>query len=316
LNKVIVADEDGFATTELVPLKCNPAKVLPSYLAHFLRSPGFLDFAKTVVSGAKMPRMVMSEFWKYRVPIPPLQEQRRVVTILDKTNTLRVKSQEFLRELDRMAQSIFFEMFGDQHLHNISPESVKLAELVNINPSITLHERKSLLNSEVSFLPMASICENDKNVIVNELRPYDLVAKGYTSFKRGDLLVAKITPCYENGKMAIASELLTEYGFGSTEFHVFRTTDERLCLFVFYLLKQAWVMEAGAKSMKGAAGQKRVPADFFSSLRVINPQPQALETFADRISKIECMKKSVKQSLLELDALFFALQHQAFSGAL
>ena len=63
LNKVVIADEDGVATTELVPLRCDPSRLDPSYLAHFLRGPEFLRFATNVVAGAKMPRMVMSEFW-------------------------------------------------------------------------------------------------------------------------------------------------------------------------------------------------------------------------------------------------------------
>ena len=113
LNKVVVADEDGVATTELVPLRCNPEKVLPSYLAYFLRSSEFLNFANTVVAGAKMPRMVMSEFWRYPVPTPPLSEQRRIAAILDKADALRTKRREALAQLDRLAQSIFVEMFGD-----------------------------------------------------------------------------------------------------------------------------------------------------------------------------------------------------------
>ncbi len=113
LNKVVVADEAGVATTELVPLRCNPEKVLPSYLAYFLRSSEFLNFANTVVAGAKMPRMVMSEFWRYPVPTPPVSEQRRIAAILDKADALRTKRREALAQLDRLAQSIFVEMFGD-----------------------------------------------------------------------------------------------------------------------------------------------------------------------------------------------------------
>lgn len=113
LNKVVVADEAGYATTELVPLHCNLERVLPSYLAYFLRSAEFLSFANTVVAGAKMPRMVMSEFWKFEVPLPPIAEQRRIATILDKADALRTKRREALAQLDRLAQSIFVEMFGD-----------------------------------------------------------------------------------------------------------------------------------------------------------------------------------------------------------
>lgn len=113
LNKVVVADRPGVATTELVPLRVDPERVLPSYVAYFLRSPRFLQFASTVVAGAKMPRMVMSEFWKYRIPLPPLPEQRRIATILDQADALRAKRREAIAKLDQLLQSVFLEMFGD-----------------------------------------------------------------------------------------------------------------------------------------------------------------------------------------------------------
>ena len=113
LNKVVVADDDGVATTELVPLRCDESRLIAPYLAHFLRGPDFLRFATNVVAGAKMPRMVMSEFWKFPVPLPPLPEQRRIAAILDQADALRAKRRDALAQLDSLTQSIFVEMFGD-----------------------------------------------------------------------------------------------------------------------------------------------------------------------------------------------------------
>jgi len=75
LNKVVVADEDGVATTELVPLKCIETLTKPAFLAYFLRSKRFVDFATETVAGAKMPRMMMDAFWSYKLPLPPLSLQ-------------------------------------------------------------------------------------------------------------------------------------------------------------------------------------------------------------------------------------------------
>ena len=113
LNKVIVADEAGYATTELVPIRCRPDRADAQYLAHYLRSPRFLAFASATVSGVKMPRMVMSEFWAAEIPLPPLPEQRRIAAILDQADALRAKRREALAQLDSLTQSIFIEMFGD-----------------------------------------------------------------------------------------------------------------------------------------------------------------------------------------------------------
>ena len=113
LNKVVLADRDGYATTELVPIKCNEKIAFPPYIAHFLRSSKFLKFAENLVAGAKMPRMVMSEFWKYKIPLPPIDEQRRIAAILDKAEALRSKRREAIAKLDQLLQSVFLEMFGD-----------------------------------------------------------------------------------------------------------------------------------------------------------------------------------------------------------
>ena len=96
LNKVVVADADGVATTELVPLRCDASRLSAQYLVYFLRGPDFLRFATNVVAGAKMPRMVMSEFWGFPVPLPPLPEQRRIAAILDQADALRAKRREAL----------------------------------------------------------------------------------------------------------------------------------------------------------------------------------------------------------------------------
>lgn len=130
LNKVVVADGDGVATTELVPLRCDESKVAPSYLAHFLRSATFLAFASNVVAGAKMPRMVMGEFWSYPVPLPPVSEQRRIAAILDQAETLRTQRRAALALLDSLAQSIFLDMFGDARFEPDRWPKVHFEEIV------------------------------------------------------------------------------------------------------------------------------------------------------------------------------------------
>jgi type I restriction enzyme S subunit len=163
---------------------------------------------------------------------------------------------------------------------------------------------------------MAAICEKEKRIIVEPTRPYREVEKGYTSFKRGDVLLAKITPCFENGKIALAMPLFSDVGFGSTEFHVFRTSSQEMALFVFHLLQLEWIRQAGAQSMKGAAGQKRVPAEFFETLQITTPASVDLKRFAQRIRKIELIKSNNRASFTELDKLFTSLQHRAFRGEL
>lgn len=317
ISQASISTRVAFDSTEFHVVRCGD-KLDARYLVHFLRRREVREDGERKMTGSGGQRRVPKHFIEsLEIPLPSLPEQRRIAAILDKADALRTKRREALAQLDRLAQSIFVEMFGDQQLGVDSHlPRVMLSDLVEVNPRISPDERRLLASTKVTFLPMAAVSDSEKRVINAELRDYEDVAKGYTPFKRGDVLVAKITPCYENGKMALTLNLPTEYGFGSTEFHVFRAPSEQLALFTFYLLGQAWVFEAGAKSMKGAAGQRRVPADFFSALRVQRPEQSQLEKFAARVSKIEVLKNSLRYGLLDTENLFSSLQHRAFRGEL
>ncbi len=89
LNKVVVPDEPGIATTELIPLRPHPHLVSREFLAYYLRSPVFLAYASQYVTGAKMPRVILDRFWAHEIALPTPSEQRRIVEILDLADRLR-----------------------------------------------------------------------------------------------------------------------------------------------------------------------------------------------------------------------------------
>ena len=112
----------------------------------------------------------------------------------------------------------------------------------------------------VSFVPMAAVEAKSGRIDLNQVRAYQDVSKGYTRFSEGDVLFAKITPCMENGKVAIARGLTNGAGCGSTEFHVLRP---RSCLagdYLNYFLLQDEFRNEAQRNMAGTAGQLRVPA--------------------------------------------------------
>src|SRR5213075_140095 len=94
------------------------------------------------------------------------------------------------------------------------------------------------------------------------------VAKGYTQFAEDDVIVAKITPCMENGKCAVARNLRNRVGFGSTEFHVLRASKHVLPEWLFYFWRLPETRQQAARKMTGSAGQKRVPAGFLENLEL------------------------------------------------
>jgi type I restriction enzyme S subunit len=112
------------------------------------------------------------------------------------------------------------------------------------------------------FVPMACVREEFSGIDVSTTRPLTDVLKGYTAFQEGDVLFAKITPCMENGKLAVVPPLVHRWGFGSTEFHVLRATEIALPKWIAHFISQATLRRDAQRSMTGSAGQLRVPAQW------------------------------------------------------
>lgn len=194
-------------------------------------------------------------------------------------------------------------------IENISYPITSLIKIAKINPPKS--ELKSFFDDMlVSFVDMASVSES--GVILNrDSRMLGTLRKGgYTYFAEDDILIAKITPCMENGKCALATGLENGIGMGSTEFHVIRADKERvLPAFLFKLLNREEIRQRAAQVMTGSSGHRRVPASFYESLEVPLPplseqsvlvaQFEALEKqIADAQSVIDCAAAR-KQAILE-----------------
>lgn len=146
---------------------------------------------------------------------------------------------------------------------------VPLTEAVDLNPK---PERSSLSDElEVSFVPMAAVEAGTGAIDTSTVRRYGEVKKGYTYFRDGDVLFAKITPCMENGKMAVARQLRNGIGFGSTEFHVLRPRMGVDAHYVYHFVSSARFRAEAAHRMTGAVGQKRVPAAFLEQSEIPLP---------------------------------------------
>jgi type I restriction enzyme S subunit len=158
------------------------------------------------------------------------------------------------------------------------------------------------LDTLVSFVPMEAIGEYG-GLSLDQTRPIEEVLNGYTYFRNGDVLVAKITPCFENGKGVLAEGLENGLGFGTTELHVLRPGAEILPKYLFYLTLGEHFRKLGTAEMYGAGGQKRVPEQFIQNLKHPLPpldEQRAIAAFLDReTAKIDELIAK-KQRLIEL----------------
>ena len=162
--------------------------------------------------------------------------------------------------------SQFIEMFGNPLASVQKYPLKKLGECCELNPRRPSLELED--TDKVSFVPMPSVSENGylQDVIDEE---YGKVKKGFTYFENNDVLFAKITPCMENGKGAIAEGLTNNIGMGSTEFHVLRPIDGVSNPFwILTLIRLPIFRERAAKNMSGTGGQKRVPGKYLEGFMV------------------------------------------------
>ena len=163
-----------------------------------------------------------------------------------------------------------------------------LGDFVEINPQTS---RKGLHdNSSVSFVPMPAV-EEKTNSVTYAIKAYKEVKTGFTIFRRDDLLWAKITPCMQNGKSFIASNMPTEIGFGSTEFHVLRKRDNRIYMpYLWVLLSDSHILEAAQGMFSGSAGQQRVSDAFLKRFPLVLPSMEKQIELADGV--FTAMKES------------------------
>ena len=196
--------------------------------------------------------------------------------------------------------------------------SARLSEICVINPRVD----KSALDpaSVVSFVPMPAVEAETGKIDVSETRNFKTVRKGYTPFRKGDVLFAKITPCMENGKMAIVPNLANTYGFGSTEFHVLRPLQGIDPRFIYYAVSNRAFRFHAEHNMTGAVGQKRVPAAVLEEHEVglppINEQRRIVERIDVLFAEIDRGVESLRAAKNGIALYRQSLLKSAFEGRL
>lgn len=217
------------------------------------------------------------------------EEQATYASVVNTKNMLDYSRVNFNKALRTSVKKAF-------HISSKYP-LVKLASVCDLNTSKTeIHDTPDDLL--VSFIDMASV--SSEGFIERKVdRPYGEVCNGgYTYFAEGDFIIAKITPCMENGKCAIAEGLTNGIGFGSSEFHTFRChASEILTKFLFLLLNQTTVRKAAEDAMTGASGHRRVPAAFYEEMLIPVPPIPVQQQVIDECAKIDEEYNATRMSI-------------------
>src|SRR3989338_6644354 len=245
-----------------------------------------------------------------RIPLPPLEIQKQIVERLDKIAEAQKLNDDLIQKSDELFQSLLHKELNPS---GKTWGTKKLKEICEINPS-KAEIRKMSEGTVVSFLAMADVSENAE-ILNRQERKLSEVKNGFTFFKNDDVLVAKITPCFENGKGAFVENMVNGVGFGSTEFHVLRANRELLLnKLLYYVVSDKKFRKAGAKFLTGSAGQQRVPTYYLENFKIPLPPLGAQKQIVAKLSAAQDYKTQLLDQKKKLKELFESALHKSMKN--
>jgi type I restriction enzyme S subunit len=305
-----VAPVDGLVSPAYVVVRPF-SEVDCRYFSYLFRTASYMNevdaYSRGIVKDRN--RLYWQDFKRMPSPVPPVEEQRHITRFLDAAGS---KAQRFIRNKRRLIELLKeqkqnvinqavtrgldpkvklkpsgMEWIGDIPEHW---DATKLKRVVSFNPSKSETRANPADEDKVVFLPMENISVNG-DIDCTEKRTLSEVWNGFTYFRRGDVVVAKITPCFENGKGAYLKGLESDFGFGTTELIVLRPSKAIDGAFLRFLTSTKQFLLLGEQYMTGAAGQQRIPSDFVKNYPIglppIDEQLEILEHIQEKSAEID-----------------------------
>ena len=195
------------------------------------------------------------------------------------------------------------------------PEGWRLAPIkdtADVNPR---HPKGVDDSMPVSFAPMAALSEDGPAFVDLQERLYGEVRKGFTHFGEGDVLFAKITPCMENGKGAVATGLRNNIGCGTTELHVLRPHAELEALYLYRFLSQQCIRRDAKETFTSSAGQARVPAQFIKDLEIPLPPIAEQKRIVAKVEELLARVNAARKGLAKVPAILKRFRQSVLAAA-
>ena len=261
--------------------------VLPEYLEMWFKRPEFDREAAFIVVGGVRGSMPWEEFTKMKLPVPPMDKQKNIVKAY-KTITDRIALKQKINDnLEATAQAYFDSLFFDE-----SEPNCTLADIALVNPVRPLAK-----GVEARYFEMATLPTNGCIPTGDFIKPYN----GGVRFINGDTLIARITPCLENGKAAYINILEdNEVAFGSTEYIVFASKGNMPSSFYYFLIRNAKFVTFALQFMNGSSGRQRVSGEELASFPLCRPSCENLEAF-DKVASL--VLEQMKDNTYEIQKL-------------
>ena len=258
-----------------------------NYLMMWFRRPEFDRMCWLHTDGSVRGGITWDDICRMEVPVPPIEEQRKIVKAYQ-TVTDRIELKKRVNEnLEATAQLYFDNLFFDNVESNCT-----LADIALVNPI-----RRLAKGTEARCFDMATLPTNGCIPTGDVIKPYN----GGVRFINGDTLIARITPCLENGKAAYINILSdNEVAFGSTEYIVFASKDNMPSCFYYFLIRNAKFVAFALQFMNGSSGRQRVSGEELASFPLVRPTTENLAAF-DKVGAM--VLEQIKENAGEIQKL-------------
>ena len=315
LRKIVRPEFSGVCSTDIIPILPKEG-MSRDYLFYFLRAPDTVNLATRRSSGANLPRLAPKQLASFQVPLPPLDEQKRIAEILDKADALRAKRRAALAQLDTLTQAIFLDMFGDPATNPKGWPAVLLRDStarIQIGPFGSLLHRKD-------YVEGGSPLVNPKHIQQGTIRPDRSETVGARKFaeletyhlQAGDVVMGRRG---EMGRCAIVNEDSGPLLCGTGSLFVRPDNEQTTSLFLLFLLSSA-ALKARLERVSLGQTLPNLNSQIVEGLQVPLPPLTVQLEFG---TLVECARQTVnaqRKAASQLSSLFVSLQQRAFRGEL
>ena len=294
---------NAYQRTYIVTLKNDIKDVSVKYIFKFFEK--YVEKLRQLSVGGVIKYIKLGDLTNAKIPVPSLLEQERIVEELDCLSGVIEKKKEQLKELAALAQSIFYEMFGNPFENEKGWGLKRLGDVCEVNPSKKGTSKGLNETDSVSFLPMEDLPIKAGYYQPEKMRILSEVQSSYTCFANNDVLMAKVTPCFENGKIGMVQNLQNGVGYGSSEFIVIRVKDTIVIKeFIYFVIQDSLFIENACAQLTGTSGLRRVPRQYVENCNITIPPLSLQQEFASKIEAIEKQKELIRKSIEEVETLF------------
>lgn len=311
LNKVVLPPKDGFSTSELLPLRPDASVLNKDYLAAFLRSDSFVTWAVSKTAGAKMPRLGTKDLMNAEIPVPSIEQQKKIAEKFKKLEQLISLRKQQLAKLDELVKARFVEMFGDCKTNPKNWKTKALEKIANVGSSKRVFVEE-LQDSGIPFYRGTEIgALAEKKAVIPALfiteEHYKQLCETTGKPQKGDLLMPSICP---DGRIWIVDTNEPFYFKDGRVLWVHLTSANYNSVFLLYTLKDRIMTDYASIASGTTFAELKIFA--LKKCKIFDVPLELQNQFANFVERVDQQKQTVQQSLEKLELMKKALMQEYF----